>query len=165
MPKVACKVQTLRNPKNMKERIRGLVMVAVIVCAAGCSEKVKVTGKVTFPDGSPLTVGKVTFETATFAATGILKEDGTYVLGSVSERDGIPPGLYRVYVAGAIRQVGIQQMNVQTASVSGGQEIISRAMPTFAPAVAPKFTKAGTSGITCDVKKSLTFDFTVEPPQ
>lgn len=149
----------------MKERIGELVMVAVILCAVGCSEKVKVSGKVTFPDGSPLTVGKVTFETATFVASGTLREDGTYALGTLSERDGIPPGLYKVYVAGAMRQMGTQQVNVPTASGNGGQEMASKSMPIVVPAVAPKFTKADTSGITCEVKKSMTFDFRVEPPQ
>ena len=149
----------------MNKKIWGLVVIAAVICAAGCSNKVKVSGKVTFPDGSPLTVGKVAFETESFVATGTLKEDGTYVLGTDSERDGIPPGVYKVYVAGAMQQIGTQDMNIPTASASGGQERTTMAMPMFVPAVAPKYTKADTSGITCEVKKSRTFDFEVEPPQ
>lgn len=149
---------------NMNKKIFGWVVVAVIICAAGCSNKVKVSGKVTFPDGSPLTVGKVAFETETFVATGALNEDGTYILGSESERDGIPPGLYKVYVAGAMKQIGTQDMNVPTASAGGGQVGTTMAMPVVVPAIAAKYSKADTSEITCEVKKSMTFNFEVTPP-
>jgi len=151
--------------KNKNKKIWGWVVIVVVLCATGCSSKVKVSGKVTFPDGSPLTVGKVAFETESFVATGVLQEDGTYILGTESERDGIPPGLYKVYVAGAMQQIGTQDMKVATTSASGGQESTTMAMPMFVPAVAPKYSKADTSGIICEVKKSMTFDFEVEPPQ
>jgi len=143
----------------MNQRILGLVLIAAIFCAIGCSKNVKVSGKVTFPDGSPLTVGKVTFETATYSASGQLKEDGTYTIGSLSDNDGLPPGLYKVFIAGAMKQDGTKNMNVQTPGAT-----TSMAMPMFTLAVATKFTKADTSGITCDVKRSMTFDFEVEPP-
>ena len=149
---------------EMNQRILGLVIITVMVCLVGCSRNAKVSGKVTFPDGSPLTVGKVTFETETFTASGTLKEDGSYTIGTLSENDGLPPGVYQVYVAGAMKQGGSINMKVPTASSSGGQEMSSKAMPMYTPAVAPKFTKASTSGITCDVKKSMKFDFQVEPP-
>jgi len=149
----------------MNKKILGWVVVAVVFCAAGCSNKVQVSGKVTFPDGSPLTVGKVSFETESFVATGTLKEDGTYILGTDSERDGIPRGTYKVYVAGAMQQIGTQDMAVQTAGAGGGMERSTMEMPLFVPAVAPRFSKADTSGITCEVKKSMTFNFEVEPPQ
>jgi len=58
-------------------------------------------------------------------------------------------------------QGGSQDFNVPTAV--GGST--TTAMPVFMPAVAPKFTKADTSGITCEVKKSMKFNFEVEPPQ
>lgn len=149
----------------MNKKIWGCVLIAVIVCTAGCSNKVKVSGKVTFPDGSPLTVGKVAFETETFVATGIIKENGTYTLGTDSDGDGVPRGSYKVYIAGAMQQTGTQNMNVVTPNASGSQERGTMAMPMFVQAVAPKYTKADTSGITCDVKTSMTFDIKVEPPQ
>lgn len=148
----------------MNRRFWGLVVIAMVFCTAGCSKNVQVSGKVTFPDGTPLTVGKVTFETDKFVASGQLKADGTYRLGSLSERDGIPPGVYQVYIAGAMKQEGTSNMSVPTASTSGTRTTTSMAMPVFVPAVAPKYTTASNSGITCDVKKSMTFDFEVEPP-
>lgn len=148
----------------MSRHILGFAIIAVIFLTAGCSKNARVSGKVTFPDGSPLTVGKVTFETANYVASGTLKEDGTYTIGSLSDRDGLPPGQYQVYIAGAMKQGGSTNMNVPTASGSGPRATTSVAMPVFMPVVAQKYTKASTSGITCDVKKSMTFDFTVEPP-
>jgi hypothetical protein len=59
-------------------------------------------GKVTFEeDGSPLTQGIVVFTTDTFQAEGAIHSDGTYQLGSVSQKDGLPPGNYKVFVTGA----------------------------------------------------------------
>jgi len=148
----------------MNQRILGLVVLTAIFCTVGCSGNVQVTGKVTFPDGTPLTVGKVTFETDKFSASGPLKEDGTYRLGTLSERDGIPPGQYKVFIAGAMQQGGTSNVSVPTASGGGPRATTSTEMPVFMPAVAPKYTTASNSGITCDVKKSMTFNFEVEPP-
>jgi hypothetical protein len=70
----------------------------------GCSHNVKTTGKVTFSDdGTPLTEGTVVFETAGYLARGRLNQDGTYHLGSFSERDGLPTGTYNVYITGAVQ--------------------------------------------------------------
>jgi len=142
---------------SMNKNIWSLVIIAVI-CAVGCSKNVKVSGKVTYPDGSPVTVGRVTFETPTFSVSGALKEDGTYTLGTLSEGDGITPGQYKVFIAGAMHRVEGANMIVPSGAAEG------QAMPMFVPAVAPKFTKADTSGITCEVKGSMTFNFEVAPP-
>ena len=140
----------------MNQRILGFVILAVILWTVGCSTNVKVSGKVTFPDDTPLTFGKVTFETNSFVASGQLKEDGTYIIGSVSARDGLPPGQYQVYIAGATRQEGVRTMKAPDGTTIE--------VPVAVPVVAKKYTKAETSGITCDVKKSMKFDFKVDPP-
>ncbi len=67
-----------------------------------------VTGKVTFRDGSPLTNGHVTFfELADANASANLElmiskgdvgADGSYVMGSYHENDGVPIGRYKVVV-------------------------------------------------------------------
>ena len=80
-----------------------VVLLALVLCIAlGCSGKQPLGGKVTFSDdGSPLTKGAVFFTTATFVAQGDIKPDGTYTVGSLDLDDGIPPGEYKVYIAGA----------------------------------------------------------------
>lgn len=80
-----------------------LLFTALFLAASGCSDKVAVRGKVTFSDDqSPLTVGQVRFQSGTLQARGTLKSDGTYVLGTLSEKDGIPKGKYTVTIADAI---------------------------------------------------------------
>ena len=82
---------------------RKLSLLYVLVClvfAFGCSsDKVSLSGKVTFSDdGSPVPTGNVLFETATSVSQGEIKPDGTYVVGTDTLTDGIPKGTYRVSV-------------------------------------------------------------------
>ena len=88
----------------MRSKSLFFILFAVLVLAAtGCGNKVTVRGKVTFSDDqSPLTVGQVRFQSGTLQARGTLKADGTYVLGTVSEKDGIPKGTYNVTIADAV---------------------------------------------------------------
>jgi len=71
-----------------------------VVAAIGCSDKVPMRGKVTFSDDqSPLTAGTVTFQSDTVLARGDLQPDGTYVLGTLKQADGIPKGTYHVTIS------------------------------------------------------------------
>ncbi|HBT78324.1 MAG TPA: hypothetical protein DEB39_15685 [Planctomycetaceae bacterium] len=69
----------------------------------GCGGKYPLTGKVTFSDdGSPIPECIVFFVKDTFLAQGnVIKADGTYLVGSTGLKDGLPPGEYQVYIAGA----------------------------------------------------------------
>ena len=144
----------------LKKSFCGIALI-VLFLATGCSNNLKVTGKVTFPDGSPLTVGKVVFETESFVASGPLQSDGTYTLGSVKENDGVPPGSYRVSISGAM--VAGEAKNVTMKSAGGISSTVPMSM--YSSAVDTKFSRGETSGITCDVTKSMTFDFEVQPPK
>ncbi|MDR0610404.1 MAG: hypothetical protein LBG58_09865 [Planctomycetaceae bacterium] len=69
----------------MKNLIIAVVLFCTAVCIAGCSRNVGLSGKVTFPDGTPLTVGDVYFETDTFLAHGTIGKEGAFgVLGRCS---------------------------------------------------------------------------------
>jgi len=118
-------------------------------CVLGCGNgQVGLSGKVTFSDDdTPLTVGMVNFSTSTFLAKGPIQADGTYTLGSISEKDGLPPGQYRVYITGASKAVVPEK---------GG-------MPTMVPIIDQKFTTAKGSGIEVDVTATTKkFDFKVD---
>ncbi|MDR1925129.1 MAG: hypothetical protein LBQ66_12225 [Planctomycetaceae bacterium] len=84
-------------------RLISCCVLLVLIVLSGCgSNNVGVSGKVIFSDdGSPLTCGVVHFATDTFQATGTIKEDGTFVMGSFGERDGLPVGTYQVSILGA----------------------------------------------------------------
>jgi hypothetical protein len=119
-----------------------------LILLTGCGDKVGLGGKVTFSDdGSPLGVGTVCFETDTYLARGTLKADGSYVVGSLSEKDGLPAGSYRVYISGAEREVGQDK----------------EGMAMMEPLIDTKFSSGSTSELTLDVTASTkNFDFKVD---
>ncbi len=123
-------------------KIVSIFFLVVFFSGCGTGNK-KLTGKITYPDDSPVTQGFVFFDSLTsqFQARGEIMQDGTYTVGSVTSRDGIPPGEYAVYVISERR------------GDSGRM-----------PLVAPKYNSGTTSGIVCKVPAPKNqFDFTVEP--
>ena len=131
----------------------------VIVLAAGCGDP-KVTGKVTFPDGTPLTTGQVMFQKEGFVASGAIQKDGTYSAGKQKDGDGLPLGTYQVFLA----EVSIfgelsGRQGVQTSTGS----VVFEVAPTV-DLVPTKYMSASTSGLTVEVKRPTKFDITVEPP-
>src|SRR5581483_3241072 len=84
----------------------GLALV-LLAGAAGCGTRLyPVTGKVTYPDGQPLTEGTVVFESQAAGpdqklvmARGPIQADGSYALGTYKPGDGAPAGKYRALVA------------------------------------------------------------------
>ncbi|MGL4943494.1 MAG: hypothetical protein ACRC46_09925 [Thermoguttaceae bacterium] len=128
-------------------------MLFVLCCFAslvlGCnSGKVPMHGTVVFSDNNePLSVGTVCFDNGKIQARGGIKPDGTYVLGTDDEKDGLPLGTYRVCVMGALQPS-------QQGAMGGHKSTINS-----------KFADLSTSGITVEVDgKSNTFDFKVDRP-
>jgi hypothetical protein len=127
----------------MKNTLFYLVFTSFLIFAGCGNNHVGLSGKVTFTDGTPLTVGEVCFVTDTFAAYGTLKNDGTYVVGSLSESDGLPKGNYRVYISGASKL--ISESNIESL-------------------IDEKYSNSETSGLTVEVPTpNGKFDITVEP--
>lgn len=88
-----------------KYRFIFLASVACLLFAAGCGPNQKLTGKVTFPDGEPLTTGTVIFTKPGFISRSFIHPDGSFKVGTVKEGDGIPPGTYKVYIIQALAPV------------------------------------------------------------
>ena len=120
----------------------------ILLVSAGCGDKVALSGKVTYSDGgSPLSVGTVCFETDSFVNRGQLTSAGTYNTGSISEKDGILPGTYRVYISGAMREIGVDKNGI----------------PIYESLIDEKFANGATSGLTVTVPTpSGKFDFQVD---
>ena len=131
------------------------VFIFVLLFAVGCGDKVSVSGKVTFPDGSPLTEGAVFFETPAMTFQGSIQKDGTYTMYS-SELKGIPKGLYNIYIAEFPNRV----IYPPAGSPDGASPQI---LPPIIP-IAQKYLAPGTSELTCEVKGKTTFNITVEKP-
>jgi len=127
----------------------------ISLCTWGCGNgNVNLNGKITFSDdGSPLTIGTVYFASGSHLARGDIDSNGTYQIGSHSQKDGLPPGTYRVYISGAIKSDGAG-MGSGMGNKMGG---------TTTPLIDKKFTQAESSGIEVEVTSSLkTFDFKVD---
>ena len=110
--------------------------VLALVFLAGCGGNPSLKGTVTFSDdGSPVPVGVINFETDSSFSRGTLKSDGTYLVGTLSENDGIPPGTYRVSIVGAVRDTGRVEYNE----------------PVMEPLIDEKYSSGTTSGLTLTV--------------
>jgi hypothetical protein len=114
-----------------------IVLMLCLGLFAGCSSKVKVSGKVTFTDGEPVNMGKVVFEDNEHTYFGMIQPDGQYSLGVLRDGDGIPPGKYQAAVTGVMTD-------------------------DAKPLIADKWTRSKTSGLEYDIKKSMVVDIQVE---
>lgn len=125
--------------------IAALILVPLFGCNSG---QVGMGGRVTYSDtGEPLEAGTVSFTTPTFHARGEIQKDGKYTIGSFSEKDGLPPGKYQVYISGAVREEGRTPQG----------------MPILVPLIDAKFTDPAKSGITCEVTAATkTLDIKVD---
>ena len=129
-----------------------LIALLVLLCAVGCSDKIKLGGTVTFSDdGSPLTAGTVIFSTDTLEARGDIQADGTYKMSSDVAGDGLPPGKYKVYIRDAYKYERVGPADNPTDNV--------------VTLIHSKHTSPDTSGLEVDVSSSLkTYDFKVDRP-
>ncbi len=131
-----------------------------LVFFVGCGDP-KVTGKVTYSDGTPITVGQVMFQRDNFVASGDIKPDGSYSAGKNKDGDGLPPGVYKVYISGATKFGEIKKPAKEAAI---GQIPVFQVAPTI-QMVHTKYTMPESSGLSVDVKGNTKYDITVEPPQ
>ena len=132
------------------------LLLGCLLFAAGCGQP-KVTGTVTFSDGTPLERGAVNFEAGTYIAMGSLDKNGRYSIGGVKAGDGVPPGVYKVTITGAM---GVDTASAATAAQSGGMGNLA----TFVPLIDRKYERAETSGLVCEVKRSTVFNIEVKRP-
>ncbi len=90
---------------------------------------IPVKGKVTFK-GQPLTKGVITFDPTDYgrAATGQLQADGTYVLTTYKDGDGIVAGLHKISIAGVDKKIGSDRVFKKFMS-SGGPALEAEVSP------------------------------------
>jgi protocatechuate 3,4-dioxygenase beta subunit len=123
-----------------------LLLLAAAHLGCQASERVSVSGHVTHVDGSPVAGSRVIFRSPTTgkSASGMTDEAGYYELGTIEQRDGIPPGEYAV-------------------AVTENRGDWDHPEPRT---IHPKYQSTKTSGLSCEVEpgKDTTFDLTLEPP-
>ena len=145
----------------MKHRFAILVGICTLILVAGCGNP-KVTGTVTYPDGSPLQAGNIYFESETFSASGFINPDGSYSLGGVKTNDGVPPGKYKVFITGAIKTDFSADSGARADSTG-----LYRTPGVLAPTMRlldTKYESPTSSGLEVEVTKSMVHNITVEKP-
>ncbi len=102
---------------------------ACVVLLSGCGAgHHKLGGRVTYSDdGTPLERGQVCFVNDKNMARAKILDDGRYTVGSFSEKDGLPPGTYKVYITGAEQEEPAKTPDSR---------------PTYIPLIDPKFSTA-----------------------
>jgi len=126
-------------------QMRHISMVMFLVAATflgflGCSGNggatEKVTGTVTYEDGTPLSGGTIVFadRKRNSSSVGYLQEDGSYVLGTFGESDGAPQGSYKVTIIASSAygersplssKFGSLEQTPLTAEVVDGENVIN----------------------------------------
>ena len=140
--------------KQVVYRTSGIFCLLLCAAMAGCGGSV-VQGNVAFEDGEPLTLGTVQFESNMHVYYGKIDANGKYTLATdTGTKERIPNGTYRISIVGAVGD------GKKMAPIGGVD--YNRIIP--APLIDKKFTMASSSGLTCDVKGSTTYDIKVTPP-
>jgi len=65
----------------------------------GCSQGTLITGTVRYEDGTPITHGNVVFDSAKESFVGEITSDGKYATGRLKQNQGIPDGVYTVWLS------------------------------------------------------------------
>jgi hypothetical protein len=137
------------------------VCVLLSLALAGCGKNSALQGRVTFEDGTPLTVGTVVFSSADGLARGQIQPDGTYRVGTLKAHDGILPGTYRVFIIGAEGPGGPPQNTGERDSE--GNPI--HAPIALVPLIDVRYMTAESTPLTCTVPApGNRFDIIVERP-
>ena len=132
-------------------RLRVLVPLLALLATGCASGRYPVSGRVTYEDGTPVregtVIGETTVDGKAVGVQGNIESDGSFTWGSDRPGDGAPPGTYKVLVVP--RALGDSEL-------AEGKR----------PAVAGKYTKFETSGLTVEVKpEKNVFNITVSPPK
>lgn len=126
-----------------------------LLALTGCGRRDlhPVSGTVRFPDGSPLTTGRVVVDyglNSKHGGWGYIKPDGSFTLGSLTQTDGVRAGKVRVAI---------------TFAYAATDEARADAGPTaLKPLVHPRFESPETSGLTFEIPRQKTWEIVVERP-
>ena len=124
---------------NMKNTLTLLLFAVAVMFMTGCGNP-KVSGKVMFTDGEPLTTGNIMFENDQNTYRCDIRSDGTFDMGMLRDGEGLPPGEYRVAV-------------VAVCPESAAAHNLDPDLP-LRMLTPSKFTNSRTSGITYTVTDS-----------
>ena len=143
------------RPINFKRCLTFASLVLIGAFLAGCSKNVRVTGRVTFPDGTPLTCGSIYFTDDFVLGRSDIDQNGEYSLHTFRKNDGIPKGVYNVYITGAFNLVGGTENKTEFGDLS---------FKDLEMLIDMQHTNPDTSGWVFDIQKKSVINLTVYPP-
>ena len=121
-------------------------LLCLLFLVTGCGKNCSLKGRVVFSDDqAPVTAGTVCFVSDKGIARGTIDQNGYYVVGSIGAKDGLPPGTYRVYIT---------DTEIIESMPSG--------LPRRTQVIESKFSQPETSGLTVEVKSSMTHNIEVD---
>jgi len=138
-----------------------LTALLILLFCVGCGKNVPLRGKVLDQDGNPITIGMVNFSSEKGLSRAKIQSDGSYRVGTLKETDGLPPGIYKVYVSGA-------EVPIESPPSQGPQQLDSMGQPVKRPPafrrlLATPYTTEATTPLTCEVPvKGNRYDVIVE---
>ena len=129
-------------------RILSVVSLLFCVLLSGCGDgSLRVSGKVTFPDGSPLTQGTVVFDSGNYTNKAVLDTNGQYNVG-------VPAGQYKVYFT-------FTSLRDETFVPPPDEPDAQR----YIDLIHPSYATLNSTTLSCDISRGGQQDFTVEPPE
>ena len=156
----------------------GLLLAFVAGCGGGggADATYAVSGTIKFDDGSPVTQGSIHFRragsTAGGGGDGQIGSDGSFVVGTYTEDDGLSPGEYKVYLSstgaeeavaddGPDEEVSEEDYTGEPDDYEGPDGYMEEGGET----VAEEFLSFETTTLTASVKEQAnTFELTVSKP-
>ncbi len=124
-------------------------LAALVLAGCGPRDRHAVTGTVRFPDGTPLTEGRLVIRygpDAMVQANAYIQPDGSFRVGEVKDGDGMRGGTVTVGI------VGMSQIYHPTGGVKNVYHCD------------PKYFDPETSGLVFEVPKQLRWEIVVEKP-
>ncbi|MDR2344501.1 MAG: hypothetical protein LBE18_00390 [Planctomycetaceae bacterium] len=141
---------------NKKNWCLLFLLVITFCCVIGCGNRLtKITGTVQFSDGTPITYGRIVFDDGKHSYFGTIKNDGTYITGGINPVEGIPDGVYKIWLASTEKTVDeVYDNDNQLISYSTVEQ------------VAEKFRYVDKTDLVFEVKRGgpTTYNVVVEKP-
>ena len=143
------------SARSGRRRTLTLAVGVGVLALAGCgrNDLHPVSGTVRFPDGSPLTTGRVVLDygpQANRGGWGYIKPDGTFTLGSLTQTDGVRAGTVRVAIT--------------LASKADGEPDKDGIITKLKPLIHARFAHPDTSGLSFEIPRQTKWEIVVERP-
>ncbi len=138
-----------RPPEAVSRTALACCFAMVLLVGCGRSDLYRVKGRVQFPDGTPLSKGRVVVELGGKAgqAWGRVKPDGSFTIGTLKENDGMKAGVVRVAIKDA------EVLPNPNDPQDRGRQLVHR-----------RFADPATSGLSFKVPEQTDWKIIVEKP-